>query len=258
MKRFWKEARAEGPHVLLDGKPVRTPKRNLIALPTDALVDAIAAEWNAVEETLDPRALPLTSLANAAIDIVAHDTHTFAASLAKYAETDLLAYRAADPAPLIARQAAEWNPLLDWARTRYDVHVEVVAGIMHRPQPEATLARLGEAIVARDPFELAALSPIVTIAGSLIIGLALAERAFGPDRTPWRQHISTNYGRKRFGRRHVRRPGPPGPPTRLGRGGAVFAIPSLGFSPQTTEPAFPAASCSATACVHHRRRGGRN
>lgn len=182
MKRFWTEARADGGAVLLDGRPVRTPKRNGLQVPSHALAEAIAAEWNAVGEELDPRALPLTGLANAAIDIVATDQAAFAAGLARYGETDLLAYRATSPDTLVARQAAEWDPLLAWVLARYDVHVEVVGGIIHQPQPETTVTRLAEATAARDGFELAALSPIVTIGGSLIVGLALLERAFDPER----------------------------------------------------------------------------
>lgn len=178
MKRFWKEARVEDGQVLLDGRPVRTPKRNLLELPSAALASAVAEEWNGVGEDLDPRQLPLTGLANAAIDIVATDRNAFADGLARYAEADLLAYRATSPDALIARQAREWDPLLDWVRTRYDVHVEVVGGIMHRAQPGATIARLRDAVLARTDFELAALSPIVTIGGSLVVGLALVERAF--------------------------------------------------------------------------------
>ncbi|HEV2568628.1 ATP12 family chaperone protein [Sphingomonas sp.] len=181
MKRFWKEARADGRQVLLDGRPVRTPKRNLLEVPSAALAEAMASEWNGVGEELDPQALPLTGLANAAIDIVAADHQAFAENLARYGETDLLAYRATSPDELIARQAREWDPLLDWVRTRYDVHVDVVRGIMHQPQPEATVARLREATFARTDFELAALSPIVTIGGSLVVGLALLERAFEPE-----------------------------------------------------------------------------
>jgi chaperone required for assembly of F1-ATPase len=142
VKRFWNEARAEHGQVLLDGRPVRTPKRSLLELPHPELAAAIAREWNGVGEVLDPRALPLTGLANAAIDIVAADRTAFGENLARYAETDLLAYRATSPDALIARQSREWDPLLDWVRTRYDVHVEVVGGIMHRPQPDATVARL--------------------------------------------------------------------------------------------------------------------
>jgi chaperone required for assembly of F1-ATPase len=181
VKRFWTEAKAEGGTVLLDGKPVRTPKRNPLSLPTPALAEAIAAEWTGVGEELDPRALPLTGLANAAIDIVAPDRPAFAEALAKYGESDLLAYRADSPAELITRQAGDWDPLLDWVRGRYDVHVDLVTGIMHRPQPPATVARLRDATAALGAFELAALSPLVTIGGSLIAGLALVERAFSPD-----------------------------------------------------------------------------
>lgn len=184
MKRFWKEAGAEAGQILLDGRPVRTPKRNLLMVPAHRLAVAIAGEWDAVGEELDPRALPLTGLANAAIDIVAPDAAAFAAQLARYGEADLLAYRAESPEPLVARQAREWDPLLDWLRTRYDVHVDLTTGIIHRAQPEPTIARLREATAARAPFELAALSPIVTIGGSLIAGLALIERAFDPD-TIW-------------------------------------------------------------------------
>lgn len=182
MKRFWKEARAEGGEVLLDGRPVRTPKRNPLALPTPALTDAIAAEWNGVGEELDPRALPLTGLANAAIDIVEPDRRAFGEALAKYGETDLLAYRAENPPELVARQASEWDPLLAWVQRRYDVHVEVTGGVMHRPQPAATIARLRDATVALGAYELAALSPLVTIGGSLVAGLALVERAFEAER----------------------------------------------------------------------------
>lgn len=181
MKRFWTRATAAGGAVALDGRPVRTPGGQPLALPTGALADAVVAEWNAVGETLDPRAMPLTGLANAAIDIVAPDPAAFAAPLAAYAETDLLAYRAEHPAALVAAQAAAWDPLLAWARQRYDAHVEPVAGIRHQPQPPATVARLAQALAAHDPFALAALAPLVTIGGSLVAALALAERAFDAD-----------------------------------------------------------------------------
>ena len=106
-----------------------------MVVPSAALADAIAKEWDAVAEKIDPRDLPLTGLANATIDIVAQDPRAFAVTLARYAETDLLVYRASGPEKLVARQAAEWDPLLDWVRTRYDVHVELVTGIMPRRPP---------------------------------------------------------------------------------------------------------------------------
>ena len=178
MKRFWRSVSVDSDNVVrLDERPVRTPGRSPLALPTDALAQAIASEWDAVEETIDPRAMPLTGLANAAIDRVAPDPAAFAAGLAAYAKSDLLYYRADSPAELIAREAAAWNPLLDWARDRYDVHFELVSGVMHRPQPAATIARLSEAVASRPPFRLVALQPLVTISGTLVGTLALAEGA---------------------------------------------------------------------------------
>lgn len=178
MKRFWTDVAVTPERgVALDGRPVRTPGRVPLLLPTDALAAAVADEWRAVADAIDPRAMPLTGMANAAIDRVAPDPATFAAGLAQYGESDLLYYRAATPDLLAARQAAAWDPLLGWARTRYDVHFETVAGVMHRPQPPATIERLHGAVTAQTPFALAALSPIVTITGSLIAALALLEGA---------------------------------------------------------------------------------
>ena len=186
MKRFWTEVAIDAMRVVtLDGRPVRTPGRVPLALSTDALADAVAEEWRAVGERVDPRAMPLTGLANAAIDRVAVDAPGFAAGLAAYGTSDLLCYRADSPAELVARQAAAWDPPLEWARRRYDVGIETVAGIVHRAQPVETLARFGAAIAAVPPFPLAALSPVVTITGSLVLALALWERAMDGDAV-WR------------------------------------------------------------------------
>ena len=185
MKRFWKDVTLEpGNSLALDGRPVRTPGRALLAVPTPALAEAIAEEWRAVESDIDPRAMPLTGLANAAIDRVAPARDAFAAGLAAYGESDLLYYRAEAPEPLIAQQQAAWDPLLDWARHRYDVHFETTAGIVHRAQPPATLARLNEAVAALDAFRLAGLSPVVTVTGSLVAALALLEGGADAD-TVW-------------------------------------------------------------------------
>jgi len=182
VKRFWQtvDVTPDG-GIALDGKPVRTPGRAPLQLPTRALADAVADEWRAVDDAIDPRAMPLTGLANAAIDRIATDPATFAAGLAAYAESDLLCYRAESPAELVARQAAAWDPLLDWARETFGVAFVVTTGIIHRPQPPETLARLGGAVAAYPPFALAALSPVVTISGSLVAALALAERAADPE-----------------------------------------------------------------------------
>lgn len=188
MKRFWKTVSIDAERgIRLDERPVRTPGRQPLILPTDALADAVAAEWRAVAEgtEIDPRTMPLTGLANAAIERIGPDPATFAAGLAAFGESDLLCYRAESPDDLVARQAALWDPLLDWASQRYDVHFEVAAGIMHRHQPPATIARLREAMMARTAYELAGLAPIVTIGGSLVAALALFEGAASPDAV-WR------------------------------------------------------------------------
>lgn len=177
MKRFWQEVAVVDGEVRLDGRPLRTPGRSPLAIPYPRLADAVAHEWRSVEGDVDPRGMPLTGLANAAVDRIAPAPGPFAQGLARYGETDLLYYRAEGPAELIERQHAAWAPLLDWARDRYDVHFDLVAGVMHRPQPSATVKRLVEAVCARSPFELAGLSPIVTVTGSLIAGLAVLEGA---------------------------------------------------------------------------------
>ena len=181
MKRFWKDVAvvpdARGHGIALDDKPVRTPGRAPLVAPTRALAEAIAEEWRSVGDTLDPRAMPLTGLANAAIDRIAPAPEGFATGLSAYAASDLLCYRADAPPPLVERQRAAWDPLLDWARTRYDIHFELAEGVMPTPQPPATLARIAEAVAALDPWRLAALSPVVTVSGSVIAGLALLEGA---------------------------------------------------------------------------------
>ena len=182
MKRFYRSAAVgEGGRILLDGRPVKTPSRADLALPNRVLAEAVAEEWNAQDKRIDPRSMPLTGLSNAAIDRVAPDKAGFARGLAAYGESDLLYYRAEGPAPLVARQAEIWDPILGWARARYGVAFELAAGIIHRPQPPRTVERLARAVAARDPFALAGLSPLVTVSGSLLVALALAEGAIGLD-----------------------------------------------------------------------------
>jgi chaperone required for assembly of F1-ATPase len=181
VKRFWKEVaveeRGDGWGVQLDGRPVKTPARAPLVVPTQALADAIAADWRSVAETIDPRAMPLTGLANAAIDRVAPDPHAFAEGLARYAEADLACYRADAPRKLVELQERHWDPLLGWARRRYDVDFATTCGLIHVAQPGGTLDRLGHAVAALGAFQLAGLSPLVTIGGSLVAGLAVLEKA---------------------------------------------------------------------------------
>lgn len=176
MKRFYKTVSVTAERgILLDARPVRTPRKAQLTLPTIALGEAVAEEWRAQDAEIKPETMRLGGLANAAIDLIAPDTKTYAAGLAVYAESDLLCYRADDPPELVARQLAAWEPILDWAQTRYDVTFTRVSGIMHQAQPGNSIARLSAAIGARNAFELAALSHIVTISGSLVIALAVLE-----------------------------------------------------------------------------------
>ncbi|MET0376821.1 MAG: ATP12 family protein [Rhizorhabdus sp.] len=179
MKRFYKSVTTEqletGHAIRLDGRAVKTPARAELVLPTSALGLSVAAEWDAQEDDIDPRSMPLTGLANAAIDHVAPDPAAFAKTLDVYGETDLVCYRAEHPAELVGLQAECWDPLIDWAQQRYDIEFEIIHGIMHQPQPRETVARLAAAVHGFDSFQLAALQPLITISGSLVITLALAE-----------------------------------------------------------------------------------
>jgi chaperone required for assembly of F1-ATPase len=185
VKRFWKDVavKPEGERwaIRLDARAVKTPARAALAVPTKALADAIADEWRAAGDTVDPRAMPLTGLANAAIDRVAPDRQAFAANLARYAEADLACYRAEGPRALIERQEQQWDRLLGWARRRYDVDFVTTSGLLHVAQPPATVERLSHAVAALDSFRLAGLSPLVTISGSLVAALAVLEKAITPD-----------------------------------------------------------------------------
>ena len=184
MKRFWKtvsvEREGDGWAIKLDGRPVRTPARAALMVPSEALAEAIAGEWRAVPDEIDPRAMPLTGFANAAIDRVAPNGEAFARGLARYAEADLACYRAEGPQTLVARQEEQWGKLLAWGRRRYDVDFATTCGLMHVAQPGATVERLSHAVAALDSFRLAGLSPLVTIGGSLLAALAVEEKAITP------------------------------------------------------------------------------
>ncbi len=190
MKRFWKDTAAvaagEGFAIRLDGKPLKTPMKAELWLPNAAMAEAVKAEWDAVGEEIDPAALPITGFANAALDRVAADRQSFIDSIAAYGESDLLCYRAEEPAALAERQAAAWDHWLNWAQNEYSIAFTLVAGIMHQAQPEATLARLKDTVAGLNNWQLAAASRLVPISGSLIALLALidggaAAEALWPD-----------------------------------------------------------------------------
>ena len=184
MKRVYKEARAEaagsGFTVALDGRLIRTPGRAPLMLPVLALAEAVAGEWAAQEEVVRPPAMPLMGLACTAIDIVAPRRAAVVAEIADFGATDLLCYRAEQPPILVERQAALWQPLLDWASSSLGAPLNTTAGALAVAQPEDSLAALGQAVEVHDDLALAALAAAVKAAGSLVIGLALSHGRLDP------------------------------------------------------------------------------
>lgn len=176
LKRFWQAANvaeAEGGYaVQLDGRPVKTPAKTALVVPTKALADQIAAEWDAVDEKIDPAAMPFTRSSNAAIDKVVHQRAEVADMLAAYGDADLTCYRANAPEGLIARQAELWDPLLDWAETTFGARLIPVQGVMHAPQNPQALRVLSDQVHALDVFALTAFHDLVSLSGSLVIGFA--------------------------------------------------------------------------------------
>lgn len=203
MKRFWKTATTVpqdgGRGIALDGRPVRTPARAPLVVPSEELAEAIAAEWNAQGSDIDPAAMPMTGIANAAIDLATGDRAAFAETIAAYAQTDLLCYRDDRDAALQGEQAAAWNPLLAWAEARHGIEFALAQGVLPIDQPAATVAALREAVHALDPFRLAPLSPLVTIGGSLVAGLALVENAFAADMLWEAVSLDELYQERRWG-----------------------------------------------------------
>ena len=164
-----------GFRVLLDGKPVKTPAKAEMALPSQMLAEAIAAEWRAQGEEVEIRSLALTGLAWTALDLVRPNRERAVAELAAYAAHDLVCYRAEAPADLVTRQQAQWQPLLDWVALTFDAPLAVATGVVSIEQTPKALAALRKAVAARGDFALTALNAVATAAGSLTIALALAE-----------------------------------------------------------------------------------
>lgn len=182
-KRFYKEVTAgevkagegeAGFTILLDGRPVRTPARGVLAVSARAVADALVAEWAAQGTHIDPAGMPLTRLVNSAIDGVAAEVEAVAADVAKYAGSDLLFYRAEAPERLVARQTEGWDPVLAWAEQRFGVRFRLAAGVMPVVQDPAVVPAV-LAAVPRDPFRLAALHQMTTLMGSVLLGVAVIE-----------------------------------------------------------------------------------
>lgn len=179
MKRFYKIAAAEpagdGAVVRLDGRMLKTPAKAELRVPTLALADAIAGEWAAQLDEIRPQSMPLMQLAATAIDRVMTDPVFARSDIVRYGDTDLLSYRADEPATLAERQAVEWQPLLDWFRERYDVQMNVTSGVMAVAQPAELNPRLERICAGLDAWLLTALHGATTNTGSVVLGLALLD-----------------------------------------------------------------------------------
>lgn len=181
MKRFYKETSVDagegGYRILLDGRPMRTPAKAVLVVPTRPLAEAIATEWREVPEKAEINVshLPLTRLAATGLDRVTGQRARVIEDTAKYAGSDMLCYRASEPETLVTRQLETWQPLLDWASERYGARLVAVEGLAFVNQPQDAIARLHEAVVAHSDLGLSALYNLTHICGSLVVALAVAE-----------------------------------------------------------------------------------
>ena len=183
----------------LDGKPVRTPARRLLAAPTEALAQALVAEWDAQRELVDPAKMPLTRLANAVIDGVADNAAPVADEIEKYLASDLLFYRANGPKRLVARQAEQWDPVLQWAADALGARFAATEGVTHVVQPSPALAAAGEAIPRSDPWRLGALHSVTTLTGSALLALALLHGRLSADAAWTAAHIDEDWNMEQWG-----------------------------------------------------------
>lgn len=202
-RRFYARAEvAEGEDgfaVLLDGRPVKTPARRTLAAPTRALAEALAAEWEAQRDVVDPAKMPLTRLANSIIDGVADTPAAVAAEAEKYLASDLVCYRAEGPDGLVARQAGAWDPVIAWAREALGARFVVGEGMVFVVQPEAALAA-ARAALPRDPWRLGAFHVVTTLTGSALIALAVLNGRLGVE-DAWRAaHIDEDWNMDFWGR----------------------------------------------------------
>lgn len=206
-KRFYERASvaptSAGPKlyvVQLDGRPVRTPKKRTLALPTLELAKLVAGEWASQGERIDPASMPITRLANTAIDAVAEQMEAVAADIVAHSGSDLLCYRAEGPEGLQRRQAASWEPIVAWAEATLGCRFERGEGIVPIVQPEETLARVAEAVKGLNEYQLAALHVMTTLTGSALLALAHAHGRLTAEQAWAGAHIDEDWQIEHWGR----------------------------------------------------------
>ena len=204
MKRFYKDVAiedrsGEGAGLLLDGKHVRTPGKAPLRLPTRALAEAVAEEWRAQGERIDPSTMPLTKLANSAIDGVAGREQAVIDDIVAHAGSDLLCYRAQGPEALVEVQATHWDPVLAWAKTVLGAPLFLAEGVVHVAQPPASLDRLKQTLAGRDAFSLAALHVMTALTGSALLALAVAARRLTPEEAWAASHFDEDWQISQWG-----------------------------------------------------------
>src|SRR5262245_34071298 len=201
-RRFYSEASvadgADGHAVVLDNRPIRTPARNALKLPTRALAEAVAAEWQGQGEFIDPARMPLTRLTNTIIDGVTTTPQAVADEVVKYLASDLIFYRVDAPEGLVERQASHWDPLVAWARDELGARFVLAEGVMHVTQPDHALAAATPA-VPRDPWRLGAVHSITTLTGSALIALAVAHERVALEAAWAAAHVDEDWNMDQWG-----------------------------------------------------------
>ncbi|WP_316231726.1 ATP12 family chaperone protein [Bradyrhizobium sp. SZCCHNR1051] len=201
-KRFYKEAgtaAAEGGfNVTLDGRPIRTPSGRVVIVPAGELAEAVAAEWQAQGDSIDPATMPLTRFANSVVQSVVDRTDDVREDIAKYLQSDLLFYRAGHPEGLVAREAEHWDPVLDWARDSLGAHFILSEGIVHVTQPEAAV-QAARGALPTGPWTVAATHVVTTLTGSALLALALVHGVRDPGQVWAAAHVDEDWNVAQWG-----------------------------------------------------------
>jgi chaperone required for assembly of F1-ATPase len=203
-KRFYKdvtikEEEGGAASLLLDGKPVRTPGKAHLALPTRALAEGVAEEWRAQQERIDPSTMPLTKLANSAIDGVRGHEQAVIDDILKYAGSDLLCYRAEGPKALVASQTKHWDPVLAWANSTLNAPFNLAEAVVHVVQPKASLGGVRRALEGLDTFRLAAMHVMATLTGSALLALAVLRGRLTPEQAWQAAHVDEDFQISQWG-----------------------------------------------------------